>query len=106
MATGWKTGQLQLAYLLILKFAAVRLLALASLKGYQKLIVTKPPQCAMRRFLHIFCLGQSAIAKSSFLVGVTESTIRNLKRNRNGVEQIERIIKLCRALKCSAEEIN
>ncbi|WP_250126368.1 helix-turn-helix transcriptional regulator [Chroococcidiopsis sp. CCMEE 29] len=39
------------------------------------------------------------------LVGVTESTIRNLERNRNGVEQIERIVKLCRALRCSAEEL-
>lgn len=39
------------------------------------------------------------------LVGVTESTIRNLENNRNGVEQIERIVKLCRALKCSAEEL-
>lgn len=39
------------------------------------------------------------------LVGVTESTIRNLERNRNGVEQIERIVKLCRALKCNADEL-
>lgn len=39
------------------------------------------------------------------LVGVTESTIRNLERNRNGVEQIERIVKLCRALRCNAEEL-
>lgn len=39
------------------------------------------------------------------LVGVTESTIRNLERNRNGVEQIERIVKLCRALKCDADEL-
>jgi excinuclease UvrABC nuclease subunit len=39
------------------------------------------------------------------LVGVTESTIRNLERNRNGVEQIERIVKLCRALKCSPEDL-
>lgn len=39
------------------------------------------------------------------LVGVTESTIRNLENNRNGVEQIERVVKLCRALKCSAEDL-
>ncbi len=39
------------------------------------------------------------------LVGVTESTIRNLERNRNGIEQMERIVKLCRALKCNAEEL-
>jgi transcriptional regulator with XRE-family HTH domain len=39
------------------------------------------------------------------LVGVTESTIRNLERNRNGVDQIERVVKLCRALKCNPEEL-
>jgi putative transcriptional regulator len=39
------------------------------------------------------------------LVGVTESTIRNLENNRNGVEQIERIVKLCRALNCQAEDL-
>lgn len=39
------------------------------------------------------------------MVGVTESTIRNLENNRNGVEQIERIVKLCRALNCSAEDL-
>jgi len=39
------------------------------------------------------------------LVGVTESTIRNLENNRNGVDQIERVVRLCRALKCSAEDL-
>lgn len=39
------------------------------------------------------------------LVGVTESTIRNLENNRNGVDQIERVVKLCRALNCDAEEL-
>lgn len=38
-------------------------------------------------------------------VGVTESTIRNLERNRNGIEQIERIVKLCRALNCNVEDL-
>jgi transcriptional regulator with XRE-family HTH domain len=47
-------------------------------------------------------LTQRALAD---LVGVTESTIRNLERNRNGVDQIERIVKLCKALNCSAEEL-
>jgi len=39
------------------------------------------------------------------LVGVTESTIRNLENNRNGIEQIERVIKLCRALNCKPEDL-
>lgn len=39
------------------------------------------------------------------LIGVTESTIRNLENNRNGVDQIERVVKLCRALNCSPEEL-
>uniref|UniRef100_A0A832H306 XRE family transcriptional regulator n=1 Tax=Oscillatoriales cyanobacterium SpSt-402 TaxID=2282168 RepID=A0A832H306_9CYAN len=39
------------------------------------------------------------------LVGVTESTIRNLENNRNGVDQIERVVKLCRALNCSPEDL-
>ena len=34
------------------------------------------------------------------LVGVTESTIRNLENNRNGIEQLERFAKLCKALDC------
>jgi transcriptional regulator with XRE-family HTH domain len=39
------------------------------------------------------------------LVGVTESTIRNLERNRNGIEQIERVVRLCKALNCNADEL-
>lgn len=39
------------------------------------------------------------------LVGVTESTIRNLENNRNGVEQIERVVKLCHALHCDAKDL-
>lgn len=39
------------------------------------------------------------------LVGVTESTIRNLERNRNGVDQIERVVKLCDALNCNAKDL-
>jgi len=38
-------------------------------------------------------------------VGVTESTIRNLEKNRNGVEQIERVAKLCRTLNCAVEDL-
>lgn len=38
-------------------------------------------------------------------VGVVESTIRNLENNRNGVEQIERVVKLCKALNCAVEEL-
>lgn len=39
------------------------------------------------------------------LVGVTESTIRNLENNRNGVDQIERVVRLCQALQCRAEDL-
>lgn len=39
------------------------------------------------------------------LVGVTESTIRNLENNRNGVDQIERVVKLCNALDCDARDL-
>ena len=39
------------------------------------------------------------------LVGVTETTIRNLERSRHGMEQIERIVRLCEALKCSPEDL-
>lgn len=39
------------------------------------------------------------------LVGVTESTIRNLENNRNGVDQIERVVRLCQALNCSAADL-
>ncbi len=39
------------------------------------------------------------------LIGVTESTVRNLERNRNGVEQLERFIKLCDALNCNPSDL-
>lgn len=39
------------------------------------------------------------------LVGVTESTIRNLENNRNGVDQVERVVKLCEALSCEARDL-
>ena len=38
-------------------------------------------------------------------VGVTESTIRNLENNRNGVEQMERFAKLCKALDCNPSDL-
>jgi transcriptional regulator with XRE-family HTH domain len=33
------------------------------------------------------------------------STVRNLERNRTGVEQIERFIRLCEVLKCLPTEL-
>jgi transcriptional regulator with XRE-family HTH domain len=36
---------------------------------------------------------------------VDTSTIRNLERNRTGVEQIERFIRLCEILKCNPAEL-
>lgn len=39
------------------------------------------------------------------LVGVTESTIRNWENNRNGIEVLERVVKLCNALNCSVQEL-
>ena len=39
------------------------------------------------------------------LVGVTESTIRNWENNRNGVEWLVRVAKLCDALDCTAQEL-
>ncbi len=38
-------------------------------------------------------------------VGVTESTVRNWERNRNGVEWFERIAKLCETLDCSPNDL-
>lgn len=38
-------------------------------------------------------------------IGVTESSIRNLERNRNGVEQLERFVKLCAALNCDPSDL-
>ncbi len=39
------------------------------------------------------------------LVGVTESTIRNWENNRNGVEWLARVARLCTALNCTAQEL-
>ncbi|MUG97728.1 helix-turn-helix domain-containing protein [Scytonema sp. UIC 10036] len=39
------------------------------------------------------------------LIGVTESTIRNLENNRNGIELLARVAKLCTALKCTAQDL-
>jgi transcriptional regulator with XRE-family HTH domain len=41
----------------------------------------------------------------SRLVGVTETSIQNWERSRTGVEQIQRVINLCNALKCSPEDL-
>ncbi len=39
------------------------------------------------------------------LIGVTESTIRNWENNRNGVEWLARVAKLCTVLNCTAQEL-
>jgi len=39
------------------------------------------------------------------LVGVTDTTIRNLERSRHGMEQVERVARLCEALKCSPRDL-
>jgi transcriptional regulator with XRE-family HTH domain len=41
----------------------------------------------------------------SRIVGVTESTIQNWESGRTGTEQIERIIKFCKALNCQVEDL-
>ncbi|MGJ5676293.1 MAG: helix-turn-helix transcriptional regulator [Nostochopsis sp.] len=41
----------------------------------------------------------------SRLVGVTESTIQNWESGRTGTEQIQRIIKFCKALNCQVEDL-
>ena len=38
-------------------------------------------------------------------VGVTETTIRNWERNRNGVEWFVRVAKLCTALNCNPNDL-
>lgn len=38
-------------------------------------------------------------------VGVTETTIANWERGRSGLDWIERLIKLCKALDCSLEDL-
>ncbi|MBR8832981.1 MAG: helix-turn-helix transcriptional regulator [Stigonema ocellatum SAG 48.90 = DSM 106950] len=39
------------------------------------------------------------------LVGVTETTVRNLENNRSGVEWFERISKLCITLECTPNDL-
>lgn len=41
----------------------------------------------------------------SKLVGVTESTIANWEKGRSGIDWIEKIIKLCKALDCDLESL-
>jgi transcriptional regulator with XRE-family HTH domain len=41
----------------------------------------------------------------SLLLGVTETTIANWERGRSGLDWIERLIKLCRALDCDLEDL-
>lgn len=41
----------------------------------------------------------------SRLVGVTETTIANWEKGRSGLEWIERLIRLCKALNCAPEEL-
>ncbi len=38
-------------------------------------------------------------------VGVTESTISNWEKNRNGIEWFERIARLCKTLKCEPSQL-
>jgi DNA-binding Xre family transcriptional regulator len=38
-------------------------------------------------------------------IGVDPSSIRNIEKGRAGIDQIVRIIKLCRALECSVEDL-
>lgn len=38
-------------------------------------------------------------------MGVDPSSIRNIEKGRAGIDQIVRIIKLCRALECSIEDL-
>ena len=39
------------------------------------------------------------------IMGVDPSSIRNIEKGRAGVDQIVRIIKLCRALECAVEDL-
>lgn len=41
----------------------------------------------------------------ALIVGVTETTIANWERGRSGLEWIDRLIKLCKALDCSLEDL-
>ena len=39
------------------------------------------------------------------IVGVTDTTIRNYEKGRSVLEWIERVIKLCEALKCEPKDL-
>jgi transcriptional regulator with XRE-family HTH domain len=41
----------------------------------------------------------------SLILGVTETTIANWERGRSGLDWIERLIKLCKALNCNLEDL-
>ena len=41
----------------------------------------------------------------AYIVGVTETTIRNYEKGRSILEWIERIIRLCKALDCKPEDL-
>ncbi|MGJ3247625.1 MAG: helix-turn-helix transcriptional regulator [Elainellaceae cyanobacterium] len=41
----------------------------------------------------------------SLIVGVTENTIANWESGRSGLDLIEKLIKLCRALNCSLDDL-
>lgn len=41
----------------------------------------------------------------AYIVGVTETTIRNYEKGRSILEWIERIIRLCQALDCKPEDL-
>ncbi len=41
----------------------------------------------------------------AYIVGVTETTIRNYEKGRSILEWIERIIRLCKALDCQPEDL-
>lgn len=41
----------------------------------------------------------------SLLIDVTENTIQNWEKGRAGLEQIERLIKLCKVLNCNLEDL-
>ncbi len=47
-------------------------------------------------------LTQAELARA---IDADTSTIRNMERNRSGIQAIERIVKLCKALDCRVEDL-
>jgi transcriptional regulator with XRE-family HTH domain len=41
----------------------------------------------------------------ALLLGVTETTVANWERGRSGLEWIDRVIRLCKALNCNLEDL-